>query len=155
MSYYSTCSPNPERPETLAKLVAYVNGKRWWHCPPRDPDAYRLRGKFFASSYQEAEFYGRPLDQSERVRIHNPVVGDEEAILTELFGSATAIAGLNEHEGERAIQARFALDTKMRARAVELGYDAIILMTPAGHAEYVHSGTIPHSLELNVLTLHE
>jgi len=45
------------------KLVAHVNRKGWWHVPPRDPTAYGKRGKFFASSFREAEFWGRPLDE--------------------------------------------------------------------------------------------
>lgn len=50
-----------------AKLIAHINRKSWWHVPPRDPRAYERRGKFYASSFREAEFYGRPLDDPERV----------------------------------------------------------------------------------------
>lgn len=39
------------------KLIAHVNRKDWWHVPPRDPSAYSKRGKFFASSFREAEFW--------------------------------------------------------------------------------------------------
>jgi hypothetical protein len=45
----------------INRIVAHVNRKAWWHLPPQDPMAYRKRGKFFASSFAEAEFYGRPL----------------------------------------------------------------------------------------------
>jgi hypothetical protein len=40
----------------LQRLIAFVNRKRWWHVPSRDPEAYRKRGKFLASSYREGEF---------------------------------------------------------------------------------------------------
>ena len=45
----------------INRIVAHVNRKAWWHVPPQDPMAYRKRGKFFASSFAEAEFDGRPL----------------------------------------------------------------------------------------------
>jgi hypothetical protein len=63
--------------EFLGKLVSHINRKDWWHVPPLDPDAYRKRGKFLASSFAEAELYGRPLDTPQRVTIANPLVGDE------------------------------------------------------------------------------
>ena len=37
-------------------LLAVVGRKAWWHVPPMDPRAYKKRGKFFASSFVEAEF---------------------------------------------------------------------------------------------------
>ncbi|MFZ0921608.1 MAG: hypothetical protein WA020_00980, partial [Candidatus Acidiferrales bacterium] len=59
------------------KLVAHVNRKEWWHVPPRDPSAYNKRGKFLASSFREAEFWGRPLDEPQRVAVSKPLIGDE------------------------------------------------------------------------------
>ncbi len=64
----------------INRIVAHVNRKGWWHVPPQDPMAYSKRGKFFASSFSEAEFYGRPLDEPQRVVIAKPLVGDEQAI---------------------------------------------------------------------------
>jgi len=63
-----------------------VNRKQWWHVPPRDPDAFRKRGKFLASSYRGAEFYGRPLLDPIRVSISKPLIGDETLIERKLFG---------------------------------------------------------------------
>lgn len=45
-----------------ALIIANVNRKKWWHVPPRNPDAYEKKGMFLASSFKEAEFWGRPLD---------------------------------------------------------------------------------------------
>src|SRR6266403_1157154 len=64
----------------MEKVVRRVNRKKWWHVPPTDPLAYSKRGKFLASSFSEAEFYGRPLDEPQRVSIKKPLVGDEHAI---------------------------------------------------------------------------
>lgn len=50
------------------KLLARINRKDWWHVPPANPAAYGQRGKFLASTFQEAEFWGRPLDTPIRVR---------------------------------------------------------------------------------------
>jgi hypothetical protein len=63
------------------RLVAHAYRKNWWHVLPQDPDVYKKRGKFFASSFDEAEFYGRPFDQPEKVAISKPLVGDERASL--------------------------------------------------------------------------
>jgi hypothetical protein len=59
------------------KLIAYVNRKEWWHVSPQDPKACAKRGKFLASSFREAEFWRRTLDESQRVAITRPLVGDE------------------------------------------------------------------------------
>ena len=47
--------------EFVQRMVSHINRKAWWHCPPLDPEAYFKRGKFYASSFAECEFYGRPL----------------------------------------------------------------------------------------------
>jgi hypothetical protein len=54
-------------PNDLQKLIKHINRKDWWHVRPADPRAYEKRGKFFTSSFGEAEFYGRPDDVPERV----------------------------------------------------------------------------------------
>jgi len=75
---------DPVRKELIQRLVAHVNRKHWWHCPPQDSKSYRKRGKFFASSFAEAELYGRPLDGPQRVEVSNPLVGSEDHILDSL-----------------------------------------------------------------------
>jgi hypothetical protein len=73
-------------------LIQKINAGEWWHVTPQDPDAYKKRGKFLASTYLQAEFYGRPKLDPERVEIKNPVFGfSENEILKQLFGST----GLN------------------------------------------------------------
>ena len=52
----------------IQRLIAHVNRKGWWHVKPADISAYEKRGKFLASSFQEAEFYGptwRPTRESD------------------------------------------------------------------------------------------
>lgn len=70
----------PMSPALIEKLVRHINRKHWWHVPPQDPQAYLKRGKFLASTYAEAEFWGRPLDEPQKVRIQRPLVGDEKTI---------------------------------------------------------------------------
>ena len=48
--------------EQKGMLIARINRKDWWHVPPSDPNAYEQRGMFLASTFREAEFWGRPLD---------------------------------------------------------------------------------------------
>jgi len=132
----------------LRTLVAHVNRKKWWHSPPRDPQAYLKRGKFYASSFQEAEFWGRPIDQPERVSISNPLVGDEEDIELALFGRA--LSKDRWPEGQ-VIEKRLDLDARIKRLALRKNFDAVLLMTPNSFADFKATGKIPRSIELNVL----
>src|ERR1035441_100482 len=68
----------------IEKLIARINRKDWWHVPPSDPKAYQKRGMFLASTFREAEFWGRPLDTPIRVKVVKPIIGDEITIQNEL-----------------------------------------------------------------------
>lgn len=127
----------------LDKLVAHVNRKQWWHVPPADPDAYSKRGKFFASSFAEAEFYGRPLDEPQRVTIAKPLVGDEKAI-ARVLGIPPQRKGMSlEQIAER--------DAQWKNAALKLGFDSVVLMASTSFVEWKGSGKPPRSLELNLL----
>ena len=128
------------------KLIKHVNRKDWWHVPPQDPAAYIKRGKFLASSFSEAEFWGRPLDEPQRVAITRPLVGDEESIEKELFGRRVSREDI-------AVKERWALDAKMRRAALAKGFDSIVLMAPKAFAQFRASGKLPRSIELNILNL--
>ncbi len=121
----------------------HVNRKQWWHVPPVDPDAYRKRGRFLASSFAEAEFYGRPLDEPQKVSIANPLIGDEQAISKAL--------GIPPQDDGMTLKQIAAHDAKWRDAARKKGYDAILLMSPKCFAEWKAVGKIPRSLELNIL----
>ena len=130
-------------------LIKYIARKEWWHVPPRDPDAYQKRGKFYSSTFGEAEFYGRP-GEPERVTVQNPLVGDEAFIEKTLFQHRYS-EPFNDMSGQALLDARFDLDARIKAAAIEKGYDTVILMAPCKFAEYLVSGKIPRSLELNIL----
>lgn len=125
------------------RLVAHLNRKNWWHVPPVDTDAYKKRGKFFASSFEAAEFYGRPLDEPQKVLIAKPLVGDEKRI-------ARVLGIPPQHEG-MTLEQIAAHDARWRNAALRKGYDAIVLMAPKCFLEWKSNGKIPRSLELNVL----
>src|ERR1700734_485348 len=127
-------------------LVAHVNRKMWWHVPPRDPNAYAKRGKFLASSFREAEFWGRPLDDPQRVAITKPLIGDEETIERILFGRRMS----NE---DIAMEKRWSLDKKMKRAALARGYDSILLLSPKAFAAVRATGELPRRMELNVLNV--
>ncbi len=129
--------------------MSHVNARAWWHVPPQDPRAYRKRGKFYASSFREAEFWGRPLDQPERVSITNPLIGDEETIEIELFGRPIPEPG---PDCRKILEWRWGLDARMKRAALAKGFDSIVLMTFRGYAAYGKTGKLPRSIELNVLT---
>ncbi len=132
------------RADNYQRLIAFVNRKDWWHVPPRDPNVYRKRGKFLASSFSEAEFWGRPLDDPQKVAIARPLVGDEETIEKALFDRRVS-------SEDFSIDDRWRLDAKMRRAALAWGYDSILLMTPQAFAKFKSAGQIPRSLELNLL----
>jgi hypothetical protein len=129
--------------EFYDKIVAHVNRKKWWHVPPRDPRAYQKRGKFLASSFKEAEFWGRPLDEPLGVRIARPLIGDEDTIETTLFGQRLSYPEID-------IDQRFKLDAKIKKDALRCGYDAVILMSVKAFKDFKKNGKLPRSLELNV-----
>lgn len=126
------------------KLIRHINRKHWWHVPPRDATAYRTRGRFLASSFKEAEFWGRPLDEPQHVTIAHPLVGDEQTIERKLFGRRVSTDDISMEE-------RWVLDTKMKKAALAKGFDSIILMTPKAFSTFKASGKLPRSMELNVL----
>jgi hypothetical protein len=129
------------------RLIAHVNRKQWWHVPPVDPDAYRKRGKFYSVSFAAAEFWGRPLDEPERVTIKKPLIGDEKRI-AKVLGIPPQYEGMGlEKIAEH--------DALWRNAALKKGFDAIVLMAPVTFAEWKKSGKIPRSLELNVLQVSE
>ena len=129
----------------IERIVAHVNRKEWWHVPPNDPMAYAKRGKFFASSFREAEFYGRPLDTPQNVVIATPLVGDEQEI--------AKVLGIppQQHEG-MSLEELAAHDALWRNAALAKGFDSIVLMTSIAFSEFRSRGTLPRSLELNVLS---
>lgn len=132
-----------EKLALVDRIVAHVNRKRWWHVPPRDPGAYQKRGKFLASSYREAEFWGRPLDKPQRVWIAQPLIGDEATIEKKLFGKRISDENIE-------MEVRFKLDTKIKRAALAKGYDSIVLLAPKAYAELKRGRKMPRSIELNV-----
>jgi len=128
----------------INRIVAHVNRKAWWHVPPQDPMAYSKRGKFFASSFSEAEFYGRPLDAPQRVVIAKPLVGDEQAI--------AKVLGIPPQHSGMSLEEIAAHDVLWRNAALAKGFDSIVLMTPKAFARITSDGKLPRSLELNLLS---
>jgi hypothetical protein len=129
------------------RLVAHVNRKQWWHVPPADPDAYKKRGKFFSVSFAAAEFWGRPLDEPERVTISKPVIGDEKRI--------AKILGVPPQREGMSLEQIAAHDARWRNAALKKGFDAIVLMAPKCFVEWKKTGKIPRSIELNILNVTE
>ena len=129
------------------RLIAYMNRKNWWHVPPIDPGAYRKRGKFYSVSFAAAQFWGRPLNEPERVEISKPLVGDEKRI--------AKILGIPPQHDGMTLEQIAAHDARWRNAALKKGFDAIVLMAPMTFAKWKMTGKIPRSLELNVLEVTE
>ncbi len=133
-------------------LIEKINKSEWWHVFPRDHDAYTKRGKFFASTFQQAAFYGRPNDIPSRVLIKNPIYGFFEAeILKKLFPETYKDRILSENaDSKNWYKKRIALDLAIFRKAKLLGYDAVILMSANGK-KYLENNKKPPSIELNLL----
>jgi hypothetical protein len=127
----------------MEKVVKHINRKKWWHVPPTDPNAYSKRGEFLASSFAEAEFWGRPLDEPEKVTIAKPLVGDERTISKAL--------GVAPQDDEIRLEQMATHDAVWRNVALKKGFDSILLMAPKCFAEFKATGKLPRSLELNIL----
>lgn len=123
------------------KLIARINRKYWWRTALPSKRCILDRGLFFASSFEEAEFYGRPLDTPFRVRITNPIVGSFFYIEKELLGY--------DSPGKKTIAAIFDHDALLKKRAENKGFDSIIVLSSTGHDKYYHENKIPYSVELN------
>lgn len=127
------------------KLIRHVNRKDWWHVPPRDDTAYSKRGKFFASSFREAEFYGRPLDTPERVTIQRPLVGDERTI--------SGVLGIRSQHDCMSLEAISEHDALWRNAGLAKGFDSIVLMSENDFQRFEKEERLPRRIELNVLDL--
>lgn len=124
------------------KLISYINSHNWWRTALPDEKAVKARGLFYASSYREAEFYGRPIDTPFNVNVKNPLFGDEAHIMQTL--------GLPLSSPEISIKERFALDSKMMYLATAKDYDSIALVTTKGYEFYIKTSAIPRSIELQI-----
>ncbi|MBI2098502.1 hypothetical protein HYW39_02565 [Candidatus Curtissbacteria bacterium] len=139
-------------------LINKINNSLWWHVPPRDPEAYKKRGKFFASTFNQAEFYGRPNDVPEKVSISNPLYGFSEfEIVKVLFPDETVaefetFLSAGSDYKESWYEERIRWDAKMYRKAREMGYDAIVLFGSNGR-KYLEKNRKPHSIELNLLNV--
>jgi len=132
-------------------LIEKVNKSDWWHVPPPDKFAYQKRGKFLASTYNQAEFYGRPNFDPEKVKISNPVFGfSEQEILKTLFGPTAKAKMFKNHDDDNFYKKRIALDAEMFQKAISLGYDSIVLICESGKKSLMQNKK-PNSMELNVL----
>lgn len=132
-------------------LTEKINQSFWWHVTPKESTAYKKRGKFFASTYKQAEFYGRPNDIPEKVMISNPICGTSEIeILKVLFPNEyEGLYGTVSKDDRGWYKRRINLDSKIYKRAKEIGYDAIVLLNNNAK-EYLIKNKKPHSIELNL-----
>ena len=137
-------------------LVKKINSSLWWHVPPQDRNAYKKRGKFLASSFRQAEFYGRPKDVPEKVSISNLLYGfSEMEIMKTLFPNEYKDlhkSVTNDDHDREWYKQRIELDAKIYKRARKMGYDAIALLTPNARKR-LEKNRKPHSIELNLLSV--
>jgi hypothetical protein len=103
---------------------------------------------FLASTFREAEFWGRPLATPIRVKVVNPIIGDECTIQNELGVVPPKYPG---DDSPRLLKWRWNLDAKLKKTALSKGHDAIVLLSSTSYAKFLAEGTLPLSIELNLL----
>lgn len=132
-------------------LIKKINKSVWWHVAPDDITAYEKRGKFYASTYKQAEFYGRPNDIPDRVKITNPICGISELDILKLLFPIDYIKLYTSVINDRKdwYKKRISLDSKMYKKAKSMGYDAIVLLGCNAN-KYLMRNRKPHSIELNL-----
>jgi hypothetical protein len=130
-------------PHLVEKATNHINRKHWWHVRPVDPTAYGKRGKFLASSFAAAEFYGRPSDEPQKVSVLRPLVGDEQAI--------SKVLGVPPQHAGMTLKQIAAHDARWRKAALKKGFDSILLMAPNCFTKFKTTGKLPRDLELNIL----
>jgi hypothetical protein len=128
------------------RLIDSIRRRMWWHVPPTDRAAYLKRGKFYASSFDEALFYGRPLDIPDRVVVTNPIFGDSDAVHLQLTGQPEPFGAAEDVSYKQIIQ-RDALWMRV---AKANGFDSIVIFSDAGFRKFRATGVVPRSLELNI-----
>ena len=136
-------------------LINKVNNSYWWHVPPRDLNSYKKRGKFLASTYTQAEFYGRPNIEPEKMEVLNPIFGfSEREILKQLFPKEYKKLAIEEDDVDGAdwYSKRTELDSMMYEQSKRLGFDAIVLIGSTGRKS-LEQGRKPCSIELNLLNV--
>jgi len=102
------------------------------------PTAYSKRGKIFASSFAEAEFWGWRLDVPQRVSVAKACAGDERAI-SKVLGIPSPRAGVS-------VKQISAPDSKWRNAALRKGFDSILVLAPQAFAKFKTTGELPRSL---------
>lgn len=134
-------------------LIDKINSSYWWHVPPRNPEAYKKRGKFLASTYPQAEFYGRPNMEPEKVNIFNPIFGfSETELLRQLFPKEYKNLILEDEDDYKPnwYYERIKLDAKMYRQAKRKGFDAIVLLGST-ERKSLEQNRKPSAIELNLL----
>lgn len=134
-----------------ADVSNQIASREWWHVPPAEAGTYSERGKFYSSSFKEAEFYGIGAEaKPEKVAVSNPIIGDEAFIEKQLLGGRQTLPDVDSPDFYKA---RTELDQRLAQAARDAGYDAIALTTTKGFDQYKRTGKLPASIELN--TLHD
>lgn len=122
-----------------------INKRVWWRTVIVDRDAISERGLFLASSFRDAEFYGRPRDKKFRVKIEKPLIGTSEIIEKKLFGE-------KKFDWEKInISEIMATEKRIKKVAEKLGYDSIAyFLSKKEYQNYQVNGRMPVHIELTV-----
>lgn len=129
----------------LERVIDKLNKKDWFHGAPENPEeAYAHRGKFMASSYRDAEFYGKPDLDPHKLSIKNPLIGGEQEIAKKL--------GIPPQKDGMTYEEMKAHDRKWALEAKKQGYDAIVMASQPEVDKFMDGGRMPRHMEVQDLT---
>src|SRR5690606_20636330 len=108
--------------------------REWWRTAI-NKKALKERGIFLASSFRDAEFYGRPLDTPFKVSIEKPLFGDEKHVMKQL--------DLGFPEQDITVENLLKMEATKMHIASNKGFDCIAIVTPKQFWRFQRTGHLP------------
>lgn len=124
------------------KIIEGINKKHWWRTALPKKEEIEKRGLFFTSTYEEAEFYGRPLDTPFKVKINKPYYTCPSLLDKSVLGYKL--------KDDVEIEKRFRADELIKSKLQIEGYDSVVLVSDFHFEKVLKSGRLPKIIELNL-----
>ena len=129
-----------------AKALRAINRHGWFHArPAAAPDCYTQRGRFYAATYTKACEYGKPFLHPDRLVVASPLIGESDETDEVLFGHVPP--------PPCSYKSLCRLEAKRMRRAVELGYDSLLLLPDETTERFLKRFAIPAKAELTLFDL--
>ncbi len=137
--------------ETTMRVIKRINQREWWRTWI-NKQALKERGLFLESCFRSAEFYGRPLDNPFKVNLKNPLIGDDEFVMSTL--GLPPIVWASYKDGMEEISEKENKIIKMQSVkmriAMDMGFDSIAILSANDFKRLKEKGRLPNGYDLQV-----